>query len=56
MRHLISYILIMIVLAFSILFSYGHIQEKSVKAYSIQEICDYLNSYSIRDSIEKNVD
>ena len=52
MRRLINYILIMMVLVFSILFSYGKIENK-VKSYTFQEICDYVHSYSIRDSISK---
>ena len=52
MRRLINYILIMMVLTFSILFSYGKIQNK-VKTYTFQEIYDYVNSYSIWDSISK---
>ena len=50
MRRMINYILIMIVLAFSILFSYEK-NENKVKSYTFREICDYVHSYSIRDSI-----
>ena len=52
MRHLINYILIIIVLTFSVLFSYGKIQGR-VKSYTLQEIYEYVHSYSIRDSISK---
>ncbi len=51
MRRLVNYILILMVLAFSILFSYGKIENK-VKSNTFQEIYDYLQSYSIRDSIK----
>ena len=52
MRRMINYILIMMVLAFSILFSYGKMQGQ-VKSYTLQEIYEYVHSYSIRDSISK---
>ena len=52
MRHLINYVLIIIVLTFSVLFSYGKIQNK-VKSYTFREIYEYVHSYSIRDSISE---
>ena len=51
MKRLINFVLIIIVLTFSIVFSYGKIQGH-VKSYTFQEIYQYVHSYSIRDSIK----
>lgn len=55
MRRWINYIMLMIILTFSILFSYGKISYH-VKSYTLQEICDYFRSDSISHAVEKNTD
>ena len=55
MRRWVNYIMIMIILTFSILFSYGKISHH-VRSYTLKEIYDYIRSDSITHAVEENMD
>ena len=54
MRQFINYSVVVLLMTFSILFSYGKISDR-VTTFSIREICQYMQSYSIRDTFDSNL-
>ena len=54
MKGFINRGMFILIMAFGILFSY-HTIESKVKAYSFEEMADYVHSFSIRDSFVKKL-